>query len=191
MLTCGYRPFNSIIIAARANKSHLPPSAYHRSRRRYTKISIYKTDPETIRIIESPIRAINADSTLSAKFKYRNSVRLFAVLDQLKVGSDIAALNAQLSPLKHAVQTQPFEQVFHANRAQIISCVRGLSTASQKLTRLQWKVFTLNFFAHRDDATLWKRLSLIPRFGKQILRSTPFADCVSRGRVRVSKGGES
>lgn len=97
MLTRSARPLHPIITAARANNSYL--KSQHLFRRELSGFTTHRANPDTIKYLEAEIKRINADSSLSASFKYRNSVRLFAMLDQAKNIMEMKALRANSMPV--------------------------------------------------------------------------------------------
>jgi hypothetical protein len=94
MLARGTHPLRPIIAATRANN----PAAQHLFRRDFAGYVVRGANAGTIKRLEAKIRAINASSH-SATFKYRNSVRLFAMIDHAKVCMEFAALRTKAAPI--------------------------------------------------------------------------------------------
>jgi hypothetical protein len=81
MLARGTHQSLSIPTAGRANKRRLV--VQHLFHRELSGFIVHKANAGTIKRLETKIRNVNASSH-SAEFKYRNSVRFFAMIDQAK-----------------------------------------------------------------------------------------------------------
>jgi len=167
MLARGINPFRPIITAGRANRNHLV--APHISHRELSGFKVYRPNTSTIKMLEAGIKRINANSFLGADFKYRNSVRLFAMIDQAKNHMKIKALFAKLEPMA------PYHALKAARKPEVVkkfdryfAQTREIHQAGGPLLRehahLQWKVFKLTVFSHREDIGLSQRLIRIPIF---------------------------
>lgn len=168
MLARGAHPLRPIITVARANN----PAVQHLFRRAFAGYVATRAHAGTIKKLEAEIKRVNADFSLSANFKYRNSVRLFAMIDHAKSCMEVRALHAKVAPFSFdgILQAKPAEQkaCYLADAKEAFQKGRAVS---QEIERLQWVVFKLMVFAPRGDVPIKESLIRVPLFARQVFDS--------------------
>lgn len=150
---------------------------HHLSRRTFAGYVFTRASTGKIKKLEAEIKRINADSSLSASFKYRNSVRLFAMIDHAKSCLEMRALGAKINPLlfNQLFQTgsnpQSPEQTAAAS-LDLKEAFQRVRAVNRETERLQWVVFKLTVFAPREDVPVKERLLRVPLFARQVFDST-------------------
>jgi hypothetical protein len=176
MLPRGAHPLHSIITAGRVNKRHLmAPYIHHR---RLSRLTFRKPNAGSIKKYETEIKGINANSSLSAEFKYRNSVHLFARIDLCKKNMEVEALRAKLETTCNHQNLNAFSE---NSLAKIKGDFHAGSLLFKDLAHLQWRVFKLSVFSPWGDVALLERVVRFPHFGLQICWIT-----VARVLLRVA-----
>jgi len=120
-------------------------------------------------IIKGKIKFINSHPDLTAEKKYRNSKRLFAMLDSITSQEETFALLIKRKPILRAIE-QP--EVIQRRRkglpdphlTRVANYFRELRILYEKESAANWHAFRLIMVAHRDDLLIWPRLVHIPRY---------------------------
>jgi hypothetical protein len=174
VLSRGTRTFHPIITAARANRCH--PVLQHLFRRDYSVTTANRTNAANVKMFEDRIRKTNADNSLSAEYRYRASVRLFAMIDQAKIHMKMMALFHKTAPIHLRPSVYFKRQSVKASRdrddAQMRNFLLEERIAIRELARLRWMVFKLTVFAPPGDVAVWERLIRVPIFVLQMVGST-------------------
>jgi len=178
MLARGKNPFQPVITAGRTTKRQLIP--HYLFRRELSGLTFRKPNASTIKKYETEIKRINANSSLSAGFKYRNSVRLFAMLDSANTYFEIKALHAKGKAgaviFQHDVKALKKQQALDETFDRFIAQAGELFRAGRPLYRqqahLQWVVFELTVFAPWEDVGYEERALRVPIFVLQIFGTT-------------------
>lgn len=178
MLARGTHPLRPVIPAARANNAVVQ----HLFRRDFAGYVVRGANAGTIKRLEAEIKRINASSH-SATFKYRNSVRLFAMIDHAKACMEMAALHTKAAPIsinqvlqagskQQSAEQKAAEKACNAWLANAKEAFRKGRAVSRGIARLQWVVFKLTVFAPRGDVPVKERLIRVPLFVRQVFMST-------------------
>lgn len=122
--------------------------------------------------IEDEIREINANPRLSEQFKYRNSVRLFDRVDEMKLSLEIDALaNKWEAAAQRIVRTQRRKGVDERTAwAPVRDVIRDWLAARSKLAAMERKAFMLTVFAPWTDVCLRERVELVDHFAARQAR---------------------
>lgn len=174
MLAHGTRLFRPIATVARANESRVV--VQHLFRRELSGFIVHRANASTIKILETRIKEINAYLSHSATYRYRTSVRLFAMIDLAKKYMELKALHVNATPLQQTLkkylkdQTATTLRKSEVARLERFFCEARL--ARRELARLRWLVFRLTVFAPWGDVDVAKRLIRIPLFLGQTLIGT-------------------
>jgi hypothetical protein len=180
MLTRGTHPFQPVVTAARANNSY--PKSQH-LRRELSGFTTHWANAGTIKKLEAEIKQINANPSLSSLFKYRNSVRLFAMIDHAKSCMEMRVLRAKAVPLSfNQILQAGSKQPSAEQKAAAKACERYLAdmkeafqkgrAVSREIALLQWVVFKSTVFAPRGDVPVKERLIRVPLLVRQVFKST-------------------
>lgn len=179
MLARGTHQSLSILTAGRANKRRLV--LQHLFHQELSGFIVHRANAGTIKRLETKIRNINASSH-SAEFKYRNSVRFFAMIDQAKNCMELKALHAKGAAcleqiLKSSSTERPAEQKSAEKAcdrcfAEVKEIVHRSSAIFRELARLQWVVFKFTVFAPRGDVSIRERSMRVPLFVLQVFGNT-------------------
>lgn len=175
MLAHSTRLFRPIATVARANKSRVV--VQHLFRRELSGFIVLRANASAIRILETWIKEINANPSHSAAYRYRASVRLFAMIDLAKKCVELKALHdANATPLQQTLhrylkdETATTLRKSEVARLERFFCEARL--ARRELARLRWSVFRLTVFAPWGDVSVAERLIRIPLFLAQSLIGT-------------------
>lgn len=98
----GIRACNPIVSATGGTRTR--SLVHHVFHRRYTEYTLIKANFTTVKLLETEIRELNADDSLSAIEKYRNSFRLFAMLDHCKAAIETQATLRKLNGIITAMK---------------------------------------------------------------------------------------
>lgn len=149
---------------------------------------IEKQNTIAISHLETQIRELNDYPWFSAEQKHRNSVRLFALIDERKILTQTAALNLEYSKLPRAVHNPALhyfklrgvpDSVFAEAAAQH----RDLRDCWAKRNRAHWNVFRSSVFTAREDVGVRERLLRIPLFALQMFFGALVRTIVRRNEI--------
>lgn len=115
------------------------------------------------------IRKTNGSPHISAAYKYRNSTRLFAVLDAQLHHSESVALRVKHETITRALEHPKLRRRCREGlpdpvltRAAI--SYRELRVGLGKSLAMLWVVFKMTVLSHFNDVPIWPRLVHILRF---------------------------
>lgn len=149
MLARGAHPFCSIITASRANKSYLV--APHIVHRELSGLTFRRPNAATIKLYEAEIERINKDPSLSEDFKYRNSDRVFTLIDLGRKRMEIEALHAKAVPTLQILNAlvkggNDGTRVAKGILAMLKEEFHAGGVLGRELAHLQCRVFKLSVF---------------------------------------------
>lgn len=132
-----------------------------------------RVDNETyVKTLKAGIKFINEHPDLTAEFKYRNSKRIFAILDTAASRKETYALIDKRKPILRAIEQpeviQRLEQGLpDPDLTRAANFFRELLNSYEKESAVHWHAFKLIMGAHLSDAPIWPRIVHIPRHIKQ------------------------
>lgn len=132
-----------------------------------------RVDNETyVKILKKEIKLINEHPDLTDKVKYRNSKRIFAILDTAASRDETYSLIDKRKPILRAIEQPEVIQRLEKglpdpDLTRAANFFRELQNSYEKESAVHWHAFKLIMGAHLDDLPIWPRIVHIPRHIRQ------------------------
>lgn len=115
---------------------------------------------------------MNGHPDLTAEGKYRNSKRLFAILDTRTSRDERLFLLDKRKPILRVLEQPDIIQrrkkgLPDPELTRAANYLRELRIAYEKESAVNWHAIKLIMFAHLDDLPIWPRIAHIPRYIRQ------------------------
>lgn len=129
-------------------------------------------DKTYVEILKAQIKFVNGHPDLTAEEKYRNSKRIFAILDTRTSRDERLFLLDKRKPILRVLKQPDITQrrkkdLPDPELTRAANYLREVRIAYEKESAANWHAFKLIMFAHRDDVPIWPRILHIPRYIRQ------------------------
>lgn len=132
-------------------------------------VTYARASPTTLEAVKSRILRLNANPSLSAEYKHRNSCWLFVLLDHCEVVLELKALSKKGQRLVGEVRSEAFEGRENDAIKQLANILEEFRALGKKLAAAQRNTFMVTFFAPPGDVHYVERLLQVPLFIRQAL----------------------